>query len=77
MLQRELAEKISLNGVEIITWETQQELANILYTSLRSFDRQNVGCIYAQGVPAKGLGLAIMNRMRKSAGFNIIKGSKK
>ena len=47
-------------------------LAENLYTELREFDRQQVDVILGEGVPTQGLGLAIMNRMRKSAGHNIL-----
>ena len=51
---------------------TQKELAEKLYTELRSFDAENVDVIIGEGVPDDHLGLAIMNRMRKSAGHNIL-----
>ena len=49
-----------------------EDLAENLYTELREFDRQQVDIILGEGVPTQGLGLAIMNRMRKSAGHNIL-----
>ena len=52
---------------------TQLELAEKLYDYLRRFDQENVDVIVAQGVSEEGLGLAIMNRMRKAAGNNILK----
>jgi len=52
---------------------TQLELAEKLYDYLRRFDQENVDVIVAQGVSEDGLGLAIMNRMRKAAGNNILK----
>ena len=48
------------------------DLAENLYTELREFDRQQVDIILGEGVSTQGLGLAIMNRMRKSAGHNIL-----
>jgi L-threonylcarbamoyladenylate synthase len=47
-------------------------LAENLYTELREFDRQQVDVILGEGVATHDLGLAIMNRMRKSAGHNIL-----
>jgi len=47
-------------------------LAENLYTELREFDRQQVDVILGEGVTTHDLGLAIMNRMRKSAGHNIL-----
>ena len=48
------------------------DLAENLYTELREFDRKPVYIILGEGVSTRGLGLAIMNRMRKSAGHNIL-----
>lgn len=72
LISCELKKLLDLGGAYVKAWSTQPELAKNLYTSLREFDRAGVQKIYAQGVPAVGLGLAIMNRMRKSASFNII-----
>lgn len=52
---------------------TQAELAEKLYDYLRCFDQEEVDVIVAQGVSEEALGLAIMNRMRKAAGNNILK----
>jgi len=37
-------------------------------------DAENVDVIIAEGVPLDGIGLAIMNRLRKASGYRIIKG---
>lgn len=42
--------------------------AHHLFDALRSFDRQGVGLIIAEGLPAVGTGTAYMNRLRKAAG---------
>ncbi|MFC1480415.1 L-threonylcarbamoyladenylate synthase [Candidatus Omnitrophota bacterium] len=39
-----------------------------LFHMLREFDGENVDIIMAEGIPEKGMGLAIMNRLRKAAG---------
>ena len=58
----------------IHTWGSdKKDLAESLYTYLRMFDHEKVDIILATGVSEDGLGLAIMNRMRKSASYNIIK----
>jgi len=49
------------------------EITKNLFTSLRKFDEENVDFIIAEGYEEKGLGLTIMNRLRKASGFNIIK----
>ncbi|MEM2015901.1 MAG: L-threonylcarbamoyladenylate synthase [Candidatus Methanomethylicia archaeon] len=47
--------------------------AKNLFKLLREFDDENVNLILAEGLPLKGLGLAIMNRLRRASGYNIIK----
>jgi L-threonylcarbamoyladenylate synthase len=48
-------------------------IAQNLFRLLREFDAEGVDVIIAEGVPAEGLGLAVMNRLRKASGYNIIK----
>jgi L-threonylcarbamoyladenylate synthase len=48
-------------------------IAANLYTALRSFDNQAVDVIYAEGIAEQGLGLAVMNRLRKASGYRIIR----
>jgi L-threonylcarbamoyladenylate synthase len=52
--------------------EDLEAIAVNLYGCLRHFDRFPVDIIFAEGVPEIGIGLAIMNRMRKAAGHRII-----
>lgn len=47
-------------------------LAHNLYASLLTFNELGVDHILAQGVPSKGIGVAIMNRMEKSSGHHVI-----
>lgn len=44
-----------------------------LFRLLREFDEENVDVIIAESVSTEGLGLAVMNRLRKASGYNIIK----
>jgi len=48
-------------------------MARNLFRLLREFDACGVDIIVAEGVPMKGLGLAITNRLRKASGYKIIK----
>lgn len=48
-------------------------IARNLFEVLRAFDEDGVNIIIAEGVVTKEIGLAIMNRLRKSAGFNIVR----
>ncbi|MDI6707535.1 MAG: L-threonylcarbamoyladenylate synthase [Candidatus Thermoplasmatota archaeon] len=50
-----------------------KEAARKLFTTLREFDIENVDMIIAEGCDTKGIGLAIMNRLRKACGYNIIR----
>ena len=47
-------------------------LARYFYSSLRQFDRDGIELILALTVPEEGLGIAIMNRMRKAAGNQFV-----
>ncbi|MCE5286533.1 MAG: threonylcarbamoyl-AMP synthase [Pelosinus sp.] len=49
------------------------EYAGNLYTMLRAFDDTDVETIFAEGISEEGLGLAVMNRLRKASGYRIIK----
>jgi len=48
-------------------------VAQNLFGLLRDVDTQNVDIIIAEGVSSDGIGLAIMNRLRKASGYHIIK----
>lgn len=50
-----------------------EEIASNLFSSFREMDEQKVDIIFSEGININGIGLAIMNRMKKAAGFNIIK----
>lgn len=64
-------------GVIPSVYGTRYDVAEIaagLYRALRSYDQHSVDVIYAEGIPEDGLGLAVMNRLRKASGYRIIKG---
>jgi L-threonylcarbamoyladenylate synthase len=50
-------------------------VAQNLFARLREFDLERVDIIVAEGVPLEGLGLAVMNRLRKASGYKIVKAS--
>ncbi|WP_160678361.1 L-threonylcarbamoyladenylate synthase [Clostridium sp. C8-1-8] len=50
-----------------------EEVAKNLFETLRRFDDNAVDYIISEGFDEDGIGLAIMNRLRKAAGFDIIK----
>lgn len=49
------------------------EVASNLFRLLREFDLDGVDVIIAEGVPMEGMGLAVMNRLRKASGYHIVK----
>jgi len=48
-------------------------VARNLFRLLREVDAENIDIIIAEGVSSEGLGLAVMNRLRKASGYHIIK----
>jgi len=58
------------------TFGSRHDLAAVaknLFRRLREFDAEGIDVIIAEGVSSKGLGLAVMNRLRKASGYNIVK----
>lgn len=49
-----------------------QTIASNLFKALRDFDDLGVQLILAEAVDDKGIGFAVMNRMRKAAGYKIV-----
>jgi L-threonylcarbamoyladenylate synthase len=50
-------------------------IARNLFRLLREFDREKVDIIIAEGIVPEGLGLAVMNRLRRAANFRVMKAS--
>lgn len=81
LITRETAETLSTNYPEIsdlpiILLGSRKNLYTIaasLFDSLRNLDKLNVDVGIVEGVEEKGIGLAIMNRLRKASGFSIVK----
>ncbi|KPV63176.1 MAG: Threonylcarbamoyl-AMP synthase [Candidatus Bathyarchaeota archaeon BA2] len=48
-------------------------IAKNLFRLLREFDKEKADVIIAEGISPEGLGLAVMNRLRRAANFNIIR----
>lgn len=48
-------------------------IASNLFNCFRELDHQNVDLVFAESVNKTGIGLAIMNRIGKASGYNIIK----
>lgn len=63
------------NQVEIISLGSRKkldEIAKNLFEALRSFDDKGVDIIFAEGYEEKDLGIAIMNRLKKAAAYDIL-----
>ena len=60
-------------NLHILNWGTETtELAVKLYRLLRRCDKLGVELILSEGVTEDGIGLAVMNRMRKAAGRQVL-----
>ncbi|WP_461207572.1 L-threonylcarbamoyladenylate synthase [Clostridium sp. DL1XJH146] len=61
VIVKSLGSKASLN-----------DIGQNLFELLRSFDEEDVEIILSEGFEEEGIGLAIMNRLKKAAGFDIV-----
>ncbi len=71
----DLYKSLEQMGAEIITIGDENRLetiANNLYKVLRDFDKKGTEFIYGETFREDDLGKAIMNRLTKAAGYNII-----
>lgn len=63
-------EKLTISLGSRLSPET---IAANLFNAFRNYDKTDVKIIFAEAIDSSGIGLAIMNRMNKAAGYNIIK----
>ncbi|MCX7748881.1 MAG: L-threonylcarbamoyladenylate synthase [Clostridia bacterium] len=67
-------ELYSLNHILCVgNRDEPQTIAANLFNLLREFDRLKVDVVFAEAVDRSNIGFAIMNRLTKAAGYNIIK----
>ena len=52
--------------------QDEEAIARSLYTLLREFDEEDISVIYSESFSEGGMGQAIMNRLLKAAGYQII-----
>lgn len=74
---RENVDKYIGENLKVIDMGSQSELIEIahnLFASLREFDDSDVDLILSEGFEEEGMGLAIMNRLKKACSNYIIKG---
>ena len=55
------------------TRESQESVAHNLYAVLREFDELQVEYIFSESFAEDHLGQAIMNRLSKASGYNIVR----
>ena len=67
---RELFSKCIVNAIGPAGDKAEQ--ARRIFDALRAFDETDVDAIYAQCPNDEGLGLAIANRLKKAAGFQVV-----
>jgi len=64
--------KYSYNGEVICLGSDLEEIGSNLFDALIEMDKRKIDIIYAEDFGSSGVGLAIMNRLLKSAGYKII-----
>ncbi len=60
---------------KVVSWgnlEKMDEIAHKIFESLREVDEWGVDVIYCEAFEEKDLGLAVMNRLTKAAGYQVI-----
>ena len=60
---------------KVVSWgslENMDEIAHKIFDALRKVDEWGVDIIYCEAFEEEGLGLAVMNRLTKAAGYQVI-----
>lgn len=74
MCMEQDVERFSEKNIEVFSLgNTQEEAASRLFDGLIDLDNRDVDIIYSVAFEEKNIGVAIMNRLKKSAGYRIIK----
>lgn len=60
------------NVISLGSKNNTETIAKNLFDTFREFNKLNVDIIFAEGLPEENLELAIMNRLKKASGYNII-----
>ena len=50
----------------------EAEMAANLFAVLRTADEIGASALFSEAIPAEGLGLAVMNRLGRAAGFRVM-----
>ncbi len=74
MVTKETADRYRADAVKVVgTRRNPRTIAKSLFKTLREFDESGFDVVFVEGIEPTGLGLAIMNRLRKAAGHNIVR----
>ncbi len=76
LVTSELAAMLDAGSCEIRLMGSRDDLPGIaanIFALLREFDETDVDIILAEGLPGQDIGMAIMNRLSKASGYNIIR----
>lgn len=68
-----IGETLGIEYISMGSLNNKYEIARNLYKALRSVDKTQADLCIVLGIDEKGIGLAIMNRLRKASGGNIVK----
>ena len=52
---------------------TPEDYAHNLFAALRAADEKGYTRVYAEGLDRAGVGLAVMNRVERAAGFTVVR----
>jgi L-threonylcarbamoyladenylate synthase len=74
MATAETADRYRADVVKVVgERQKPRTVAKNLFNALREFDEEGVEVVLAEGLEPTGIGLAVMNRLRKAAGYNIVR----
>jgi len=70
--QEHLADYEGLNTKCIGSLREPETVARRLFATLREADAEGIDVLYSEVLPAEGVGLAVMNRLSRAAGFRTL-----
>ena len=74
MATTETANRYRADVVKVVgVRQKPRTIAKNLFKALREFDEEGVDVVLTEGLEPTGIGLAVMNRLRKAAGYNIVR----
>jgi len=74
MAMEETASRYRADVVKVVGSRLDpRTVAKNLFKVFREFDAEGVKFVVAEGLEPTGIGLAVMNRLRKAAGYNIVR----